>query len=151
MGIHKPGISQSMAQRWLAKLKWRYSKVKNGMYIDGHERVDVVAYRQAFVYRWVEYEVRFPFLDDSGNPLPSPSNLRPFFNLILVTHDKSTFFQNDQRTTCWNRLRDSRPVPRPHGDVQLLMVSDFLTAEWGRLRDDNMCVNFFISFCAFYS
>lgn len=150
MGIHKPGISQSTAQRWLAKLKWRYSKAKNGMYIDGHERVDVVAYRQAFVYRWAEYEVRFPFLDDSGNPLPHPSNSRPFFNLILVTHDESTFFQNDQRTTCWNH-QDSRPVPRPKGDGQSLMVSDFLTAEWGRLRDDNRCVNFFISFCTFYS
>jgi len=57
MGIHKPGISQSTAQRWLAKLKWHYSKVKNGMYIDGHKRVDIVAYRQAFVYRWAEYKV----------------------------------------------------------------------------------------------
>jgi hypothetical protein len=49
-GIHKPSISKTAAQRWLAKLKWRYSKKKNGMYIDGHERDDVVAYRQAFVY-----------------------------------------------------------------------------------------------------
>jgi hypothetical protein len=44
LGIHKPSISQSTAKRWLAKLKWRYSKTKNGMYIDGHERDDIVAY-----------------------------------------------------------------------------------------------------------
>jgi hypothetical protein len=33
LGVHKPGISKTTAQRWLAKLKWRYSKKKNGMYI----------------------------------------------------------------------------------------------------------------------
>jgi hypothetical protein len=44
LGIHKPSISISTAHRWLAKLKWCYSKVKNGMYIDGHERDNVMAY-----------------------------------------------------------------------------------------------------------
>ena len=44
MGIEKSGISLSTAQRWLEKLKWRYGKVKNGMYIDGHKRDNVVAY-----------------------------------------------------------------------------------------------------------
>ena len=66
-----------------------------GMYIDGHERVDVVAYRQAFVYhRWAEYEVRIPiFGRQRESPSPRPSNSRPFFNLILVTHNESTFFR----------------------------------------------------------
>jgi len=57
LGIHKPSISLTMAQRWLVKLKWCYTKAKNGMYIDGHERDDVVAYRQDFVHRWAEYEM----------------------------------------------------------------------------------------------
>src|SRR6266566_5242336 len=38
LGIHKPGISKATAHRWLAKLRWHYSKKKNGMYIDGHKR-----------------------------------------------------------------------------------------------------------------
>jgi len=42
-------------------------------------------------------------------------------------------------------------VPRPKGDGQSLMVSDFLTVEWGCLCDNNRCVNFFISFWTFYS
>ena len=136
LGIRKPTISRATAQRWLAKLEWRYSKKKNGMYIDGHERDDVVAYRQAFVYRWVDYEVRFQLWDTNGNPLQVPPthlfNPRP---LILVTHDESVFFQNDERTTLWSH-QDSRPSPKPKGDGQSLMVSDFLTAEWGRLRDN---------------
>jgi hypothetical protein len=44
LGIDKPSISLSTAQRWLAKMNWCYSKTKTGMYIDGHEREDVVAY-----------------------------------------------------------------------------------------------------------
>ena len=56
LGVHKPSISRKTAQRWLARLKWHYSKKKNGMYIDGHKRDDVVAYRQAFVHQWSGYE-----------------------------------------------------------------------------------------------
>jgi hypothetical protein len=44
-GICKPSISKRTATRWLQKLDWRYQKTQNGMYIDGHEREDVVAYR----------------------------------------------------------------------------------------------------------
>jgi hypothetical protein len=48
-GISKASISTKTATRWLKKLDWRYESVRNGMYIDGHEREDVVAYRRAFV------------------------------------------------------------------------------------------------------
>jgi hypothetical protein len=136
LGVHKPSISMSTAQRWLAKLKWQYRKMKNGMYIDGHERDDVVAYRDAFVHRWVDYEARFQIWDDKGDPLPRSSDLRP---LILITHDESTFFQNDERKTCWSH-QDSQQAPKPKGEGQSLMVSDFLTTEWGRLCDNNRCV-----------
>jgi hypothetical protein len=146
LGVHKPSISKTTAQRWLAKLKWRYAKRKNGMYIDGHERDDVVAYRQAFVNRWAEYETEFQIWDDNGNLPPLPPNSR---RLILITHDKSVFFQNDERTTCWSH-QDSRPTPKPKGDGQSLMVSDFLTAAWGRLRDDSRLVFFFLSCCTIY-
>jgi hypothetical protein len=139
LGVQKPGISQSTAQRWLTKMNWRYSETKKGMYIDGHERDDVVAYRRAFVCRWADYETQFQFWDDNGNPLPRASDSR---RLILVTHDESTFFQNDERKTCWSH-QDSRPAPKPKGEGQSLMVSDFLTTEWGRLCDNNRCVQVF--------
>ena len=43
-GICKPSISKATATRWLQKLDWRYKSARNGMYIDGYEREDVVAY-----------------------------------------------------------------------------------------------------------
>ena len=68
--------------------------------------------------------------------------VRPPFNplpLILVTHDELTFFQNDERKTHWGH-QDSWPAPQPKGEGQSLMVSDFLTAEWGRLRTSDQCI-----------
>jgi hypothetical protein len=44
IGICKPVISDSTARRWLKKLGWQYGKHSNGMYVDGHERADVVLY-----------------------------------------------------------------------------------------------------------
>ena len=138
-GISKPTISISTALRWLEKLGWTYGKLKNGMYLDGHERDDVVEYRKAFVERWMGYERRFHQWDNDGTELPRPNGF-PVpgaigrFRLILVTHDESTFFQNDERNTGWSHAT-SKSTPKAKGNGQSLMVSDFLTPDWGRLRD----------------
>jgi len=38
-------ISLRTACHWLIKLGWTYTKVKKGVYVDGHEREDVKEYR----------------------------------------------------------------------------------------------------------
>lgn len=43
------GICLWTAQRWLHKLDWRYGRKKRGMYIDGHERDDVIKYQGEFI------------------------------------------------------------------------------------------------------
>ena len=37
------------AWRWFQKMDWCFGRKKKGMYIDGHEREDVVEYRKAFL------------------------------------------------------------------------------------------------------
>ena len=138
-GITKVSISVKTALRWLEKLGWTYGKLKNGMYLDGHERLDVVEYREHFVGRWMEHERRFHRWDHDGSELPRPNGFpvpcaNGRFRLILVTHDESTFFQNDERNTGWSHAA-SKSKPKPKGNGQSLMVSDFLTSDWGRLRD----------------
>jgi hypothetical protein len=138
IGVVKRSISERTAQRWLWKMRWRYRSLQRGMYSDGHERADVVTYRKAFVDRWMEYEKRFHIWDDDGNLMPLPKGFPvpgSRFRLILITHDESTFYQNDQRKTRW--AHDSqKAVPQPKGEGQTIMVSDFLTVEWGRLCDE---------------
>ena len=44
-----PTIHINTARNYLKELGYTYAKVKKGMYIDGHEREDVVAYRKIFL------------------------------------------------------------------------------------------------------
>lgn len=145
--ICKPSISKWTAIRWLTKLGWNYGKKKNGMYIDGHERADIVEYRQGFVARWKGHEKRFHQWDNDGNELPRPNGFPVAggrFRLVLITHDESTFYQNDEREAKWIH-NTSTPTLRSKGDGQSLMVSDFLTPDFGHLRDNKGYVSLFIS------
>ena len=138
LGTRAHGIHVRTARRWLHKLSWRYQQKKKGMYIDGHECEDVVEYRKGFVKRWREYERRFIIYGNDGNIVstptgfPVPQGVR--FRLILVTHDESTFYENDRRKTMWIN-NDTKAVVEKKGEGQSIMVSDFLTSEWGRLKD----------------
>ena len=139
LGGKKTEISVCTAQRWLRKLDWQFSRKRNGMYIDGHERDDVVAYRTGFLARWDEYTKRMVTYDHLGNVLTTPDGFcvpGGRFRLILVTHDESTFYANDRRKTKWIHSTE-KVLPERKGEGQSLMVSDFLTSEWGRLKDDN--------------
>ena len=42
-------ISERCARRWLHKLGYAVTDVKKGVYVDGHEREDVVEYRKQFL------------------------------------------------------------------------------------------------------
>ena len=142
-GIHKPSITNCTARRWLSKLGWRYGSHKNGMYVDGHEHQDVVEYRQVFVGQFKEYECQFHAWDNMGNELPHSLGFPApraigCFCLILVTHDKSMFYQNDQQKIYWGHPGGG--TPKPKGEGISLMVSDFLTSEWGRLCNNDRCI-----------
>jgi len=73
LGSKGRSISVRTARRWLWKMSWRYARKRNGMYIDGHERDDVVAYWNGFLERWKEYEKRFVIYDNDGNVLSTPT------------------------------------------------------------------------------
>jgi len=133
-------ISLQTGQRWLKKLDWRYGRKKNGMYIDGHEREDIVKYRGEFIERWKEYEKRMVTYNNDGNIMTTPQGFTvpqgARFRLILVTHDESTFYQEDRRKMKWTH-KDDKPIPERKGKGSSIMISDFLTPEWGRLKDDD--------------
>jgi hypothetical protein len=140
-GIQHRQISERTARQWLKRFQWRYSQKKKGMYIDGHEWDDVVAYRQQFVSRFFkDYAPRMFTWDHEGN-MTRPANgfaipnNRPF-RLILVTHDESTFYANDERKSRWVH-QDQKAVTERKGDGMSIMISDFLTSEWGHLASED--------------
>jgi hypothetical protein len=99
LGTKAHGIHVTTAQKWLHKLQWWYTQKRNGMYIDGHEHEDVVKYWEGFIARWKEYEKRFIIYGNDGEIWSKPAGfLVPQigrFCLILVMHDKSTFYKTD--------------------------------------------------------
>lgn len=138
----RPTISLSTACCWLSKLGWWYGK-HCGMYVDGHEREDVVEYRQAFVNCFKPYECQFHTWDNIRNEGPQPLHFpvpgaEGHFHLILVTHDESIFYQNDQHNIHWGCPGGG--APKPKGEGVSLMVLDFLTSEWGHLHSEDRCV-----------
>jgi hypothetical protein len=143
-GIYQPSIRESTACCWLGKLGWQHGRHQNGMYSDSHEREDVVEYRRGFVERFALYELRFHTWDNEGNEhAPSSGFLVPgaidHSHLVLITHDESTFYQKDQCKIYWACL-GKNVTPQLKGEGLTLMVSDFLTSEWGPLHDGNRCV-----------
>ena len=119
-------------------MSWQYQRKKKGMYIDGHEREDVVEYWKGFVECWKEYKKHFIIYNNNGNVVstptgfPVPQGMR--LQLILVTHDESTFYENDCRKTMWMN-NSTKAVTEKKGEGQSIMVSELLTSEWGRLID----------------
>jgi len=119
-------IRNRTARRWLEKLGFSWRKIQKGIYVDGHERSDVVRYRQE-VFLPAFNEIR-PFLVawDEGGQMIMPQNLPPGQKpLVLVTHDESTFNANDGKRRVW--MKDGKQPLRPKARGKGLMVSDFLT------------------------
>ena len=138
LGMRARGIHVRTARWWLHKLNWRYQQKKKGMYIDGHEHEHVVEYRKGFIKRWKEYEKCFVIYDNDGNVVsrptgfPVPQGVQ--FRLILVTHDKFTFYENDHRKTLLMN-KNTKAVAEKKGKGQSIMASEFLTSGWGRLKE----------------
>ena len=66
-------ISESTAVRWLHKLGYQNTKVKKGIYIDGHEPPDVIDMRKILIMKVAElcrYDFRFFLTSNSLNYFP---------------------------------------------------------------------------------
>ncbi|KAG8915216.1 hypothetical protein FRC01_003742 [Tulasnella sp. 417] len=134
-GLTRP-ISESTATRWLQHLDYRYQNEKKG-YADGHEREDVVRYRQdVFLKEWFRPQERMVVRDDEGKVVKTPPN--PLLLLIPITHDESTFYAHDQRKKRWVHKSEGA-VPVRKGEGTSLMVSDFCSPDlpggWLRSKD----------------
>ena len=128
----KSSISERTARKWLAKLGWIYSRDKKG-YIDGHEREDVVDYRNNIFIP--KMKALAPYLEEYGDDGEIPKEYPDGIRKVLVTHNESTFNTNDDKQYHWKK-KGTEPL-KPKSKGKGLMVSEFLTAAQGRLH----CIN----------
>lgn len=124
-------ISQSTALAWLKELGFHYLDYTKGTYVDGHERDDVVAYRKQYLTELTQLEAAYPsppVPDDLPCPLPPPGQKR----LVIIDHDESTFYANDDESRAWGE--PGSHYIKPKGKGSSIMVSDFIDELNGPLR-----------------
>jgi hypothetical protein len=137
-GVRKaPGVRSRTIRRWLNQLGFSWRDISKGVFVDGHERDDVLASRVVFLAKMQElqpYMVEF-CADGSMASKQYPNDCqvggpdrRP---VIFITHDESIFSANDGRHQAW--LGNGDHFLRPKGKGKGIMVSDFLLP-WSRLN-----------------
>lgn len=126
-------ISLATARRWMTKLGYRWTDTPSGQYVDGHEREDVVEYRQnVFLPAWFAKEHKLRVWADGNMGQPASISVDKRHSVYWV-HDETVFYVHDRRERRW--VPDSETaVPRPKGEGASLMISDFVSADYGWLR-----------------
>jgi hypothetical protein len=90
----KSTICIRTATNWLHMLKFRLSEVTKGVYLDGHEREDVVSYRTVFLERMGVFLPLFSsFVEaETGEMVEVAPTLQPGQKRhVFVVHDESIF------------------------------------------------------------
>ena len=135
-GLTKP-ISLATAKHWMGEMGFSWTKEPKGQYQDGHEREDVVEYRQkAFLPAWTELEkCMCVWTDDNMHiKIDELPNLTPDVKHAVVWfHDESTFYAHDRRCQRWVHALEG-PKPQPKGEGISLMVAHFVSADYGYLQ-----------------
>ena len=131
-------ISLETARKLLYDLGFeRTDSGKKGVYIDGHERPDVVQER-FFLQKLNDLETHHL-------PPPCPSHISPLDSLpppvgnfvsskrlVIICHDESTFQSNEDQLYSW--LQEDQHVIKPKSRGSGRMVSDFIDEFTGYLR-----------------
>ncbi|OCH83671.1 hypothetical protein OBBRIDRAFT_715084, partial [Obba rivulosa] len=89
------------ARRWLIKLGWRYSVVQKGVYIDGHEREDIVDYHQKeFLLTMVGYKLQMTHYEGPELLKVEPQLKEGKKSIIPYFYDECCFNVNDEWRSC---------------------------------------------------
>ena len=123
-------VSLSTSLRWLHHLGFEVLSPKKGVFVDGHERPDVVAQRKEFLRKLV----KIGFLHFTDAPTPEAAKALPTDiesptidrreKLIVFCHDESTFQCNDDQNLQWGYKGEKMMKPKSKGAG--IMVSDFV-------------------------
>lgn len=129
------GVSLSTARRWLHSEGFRYIGHKKGLYFDGHDRPDVVAYRQdEFLPAMAEHGrrlIRYVVGDVEREEEVAPSNFVER-RLVLCAHDEMTAQANDTTAKKW--VFENQHELRKKGVGRGIHQSDIICSTVGWLK-----------------
>ena len=140
VGNHHPEapnkVSTTTATRWLHKLGFSPSSTKKGVYIDGHERKDVVDYRKLFLKKMEILETTHaqpPQASDEARVITESDSSKK--QLVMIYHDESVFHSNEDQGWAWAEKWGQQIKPKGQG--RGIMISDFIEEYNGYLRFDD--------------
>lgn len=111
---------------------YRWSKTPTGQFVDGHERSDVVAYRQlVFLPVWAELLLRTRIYGTEGNECQAQPMTT--CRVVIWNHDESTYYANDRRKIRWVHNSETA-IPYAKGEGASLMVADMVSPDYGWLQ-----------------
>ena len=130
------GVSVATARRWLRREGFQYTTYKKGLYFDGHDRPDVLQYRQQiFLPKMKEYE-RYLVRYVVGN-VELEQDIRPANfverRIVLCAHDEMTVQSNDATQKSW--VFDGEHKLRKKGVGRGIHRSDVICSTVGHLED----------------
>lgn len=130
-------ISVETARKWLHEMGFEVLTAKKGIFVDGHERPDVVESRKNFLRKMV----KLGFLhftnaptEQAGQALPEdiePPILERREKTVVFFHDETTFQSNEDQTLQWGLKGTKAMKPKSKGAG--IMVSDFVDEHSGFL------------------
>ena len=129
-------ISLETTRLWLHHLGFEVLTVRKGIFIDGHERPDVIDARKLFLRKMT----KIGFLHLSNAPTEGAMRALPDVDAptserrsktVLFFHDESTFMSNEDQTTQWGMKGEKMLKPKSKGSG--IMVSDFIDEHNGFL------------------
>ncbi|KAE9392941.1 hypothetical protein BT96DRAFT_967294 [Gymnopus androsaceus JB14] len=125
-------------RRWLVTLGWRLTVLRKGVYFDGHERPDVVKYRnKVFLPAMAKYECRMAKYEG-----PQLKRVEPILEpgekeIITEWHDESSFHALEYKTSAWLGLNQTILQKKTRG--RIVHVSDLINEVTGRLVVRDAC------------
>lgn len=131
-------VSIATAKRWMKYLGWNVEIASKGWFTDGHERTDVVEDRINFLKTMEDIERRSKLYEGHDmNEVILPSLNTGEKEVILITHDESTFYCNEGRRLFWMENGRKKLLPKSKGTS--IMVSGFICQCHGFMSNSNGC------------
>jgi hypothetical protein len=136
------GISLRTARRWLHKEGFKYMAHKKGLYFDGHERDDIIDYRQnVFLPQMQEHAKQLVFFEVGNTEKEGELNLPPDLRkLVLLAHDEMTAQSNDDAKMSW--VLDGEQPLKKKGVGRGLHQSDVICSTKGWLPEASQTLEY---------
>jgi hypothetical protein len=137
------GISLRTARRWLHQEGFKYTAHKKALYYDGHERADVIKFRQeVFLPLMAEYRAQLVEykVGDVDTEVSKEATNYVLCRLVLCAQDEMTSQTNDGQPKSW--VLEGEHALKKKGVGRGMHQSDFICSTFGWLSEASQSLEY---------